>query len=182
MVPESSLVELPPIEGNPEFEIIGWALEPGDAVYFHGLTCAAGLVGPPPPPGGVVAVPRRRRRLHVDAAVDHLAAVPGLADRCRRRAARPSVVAGALAVDMTVREIVTIGHPVLRERARDVTIDELLTPAVQRLIDDLVGDAPPPTVQRASPARSACRCITTIEVNDNPRYPYKPADPALPWW
>ena len=79
---------------------------------------------------------------------------------------------------MTVREIVTVGHPVLRERARDVTIDELATPDVQRLIDDLVD-----TMRAANGAGIAANQIgvplriTTIEVNDNPRYPYKPRIP-----
>ena len=46
--PEGSLAELPQIEGNPELEVIGWALEPGDAVFFHGLTLHA--AGPVPGP------------------------------------------------------------------------------------------------------------------------------------
>ena len=37
-----------------------------------------------------------------------------------------------------IREILTIGHPVLREPTRTVTVDELATPAVQQLIDDLI--------------------------------------------
>ena len=37
--PEGSLAELPEIEGHREdFEILGWAMEPGDAVFFHMLT------------------------------------------------------------------------------------------------------------------------------------------------
>ena len=39
---------------------------------------------------------------------------------------------------MAVREIVTIGDPVLRERAREVTPEELRSPEVQGLIDDLI--------------------------------------------
>ena len=39
---------------------------------------------------------------------------------------------------MTVREIVTVGHPVLRERAREVTPDELASPETQQFIDDLI--------------------------------------------
>lgn len=50
--PEGSLVELPQIDGNPEFEVIGWALEPGDAVFFHGLTLHS---------AGAVLGPHRRR-------------------------------------------------------------------------------------------------------------------------
>ena len=39
---------------------------------------------------------------------------------------------------MTIREIATIGHPVLRERAREVTPEELRSPEIQRLIDDMI--------------------------------------------
>ncbi len=79
---------------------------------------------------------------------------------------------------MTVRDIVTVGHPVLRERAREVTHDELAAAEVQRLIDDLID-----TMRHANGAGIAANQIgvplriTTIEVNDNPRYPYKPRIP-----
>jgi peptide deformylase len=39
---------------------------------------------------------------------------------------------------MSVREIATVGHPVLRERARDVSPEELRAPAVHALIDDMI--------------------------------------------
>jgi peptide deformylase len=79
---------------------------------------------------------------------------------------------------MAVREILTIGHPVLRERSREVTPEELATSATQALIDDLIdtmhhangaGIAAP---QIGEPVR-----ITTIHVDHNPRYPYKPPIP-----
>ena len=79
---------------------------------------------------------------------------------------------------MTVREIVTVGHPVLRERAREVSAEELATPEVQQLIDDLID-----TMHAANGAGIAANQIgvplrvTTIEVNHNPRYPYKPPIP-----
>jgi peptide deformylase len=79
---------------------------------------------------------------------------------------------------MTVREIVTVGHPVLRQRAREVTADELASPEVQGLIDDLID-----TMRHANGAGIAANQIgvplrvTTIEVGDNPRYPYKPRIP-----
>ncbi len=46
--PDGSLSELPDIDGRPgEFTILGWALEPGDAVFFHMLTLhgAGGVSG-----------------------------------------------------------------------------------------------------------------------------------------
>jgi peptide deformylase len=79
---------------------------------------------------------------------------------------------------MTVRPIVTVGHPVLRERARDLTLDELASAEVQSFIDDLVA-----TMRHANGAGLAANQvgapirIAAIEVNDNPRYPYKPRIP-----
>jgi peptide deformylase len=79
---------------------------------------------------------------------------------------------------MTVREIVTVGHPVLRERARDVTQDELVTAETQGFIDDLIE-----TMRHANGAGLAANQIgvpiriAAIEVGNNPRYPYKPRIP-----
>jgi peptide deformylase len=79
---------------------------------------------------------------------------------------------------MSVRDIVTVGHPVLRERAREVTPEELRSGDVQQLIDDLVD-----TMRHANGAGLAANQIgvplrvAAIEVNDNPRYPYKPPIP-----
>ncbi len=79
---------------------------------------------------------------------------------------------------MTIRKIAAIGHPVLRTPTRLVTPDELADPATQRLIDDLIdtmrdahgaGIAAP---QVHEPVR-----IAVIEVDGNPRYPYKPPIP-----
>ncbi len=79
---------------------------------------------------------------------------------------------------MAVREILHIGHPLLRQRSRDVTALELASPETQALIDDLIdtmraangaGIAAP---QIGEPVR-----IATIEVGDNQRYPYKPRIP-----
>lgn len=79
---------------------------------------------------------------------------------------------------MAVREILTVGHPLLRERSREVTRDELASPEMQQLIDDLID-----TMHAANGAGIAAPQIgelvriTTIEVNHNPRYPYKPRIP-----
>ena len=51
--PEGTLAELPDIDADPErFPVIGWELEPGDAVCFHMLTLHAA--------GGVSGTNRRR--------------------------------------------------------------------------------------------------------------------------
>jgi peptide deformylase len=74
------------------------------------------------------------------------------------------------------REIVEIGHPALRERAREVTVEELRSGEVQRLIDDMVE-----TMRAADGAGLAANQvaetvrIAVVEVREgNPRYPYKP--------
>jgi peptide deformylase len=77
------------------------------------------------------------------------------------------------------REIVEIGNPVLRERAREVTPEELRTDAVQWLIDDMIE-----TMRAANGAGLAANQVAetlrvaVVEVRPgNPRYPYKPPIP-----
>jgi len=77
------------------------------------------------------------------------------------------------------REIVEIGHPVLRERAREVTRGQLLSEEVQTLIDDMIE-----TMRAANGAGLAANQvaetvrIAVVEVREgNPRYPYKPPIP-----
>jgi peptide deformylase len=79
---------------------------------------------------------------------------------------------------MAIRKIATLGHPVLREVARKLTIEELSSPKVQAFIDDLVE-----TMHDANGAGLAANQIyepvrvCAIEVRNNPRYPYKPNFP-----
>jgi peptide deformylase len=79
---------------------------------------------------------------------------------------------------VTLLKIAHIGHPVLRQRAREVGRDELLSDAMQRFIDDLVetmrdaSGAGLAAIQVHQPVR-----IFAVEVKDNPRYPYKPNVP-----
>jgi peptide deformylase len=79
---------------------------------------------------------------------------------------------------MTVRLVTTLGDPVLREESRPVEPAELESEMMQSLVDDLIetmrhyrgaGLAAP---QVMAPVR-----VVTIEVNANPRYPYKPDIP-----
>ena len=87
---------------------------------------------------------------------------------------------------MTVRPIVTVGHPVLRRRAREVAPDELATPAVQAVIDDLIdsiraaggaGLAANQIAEASAGEVTEPMRIAAIEVDHNPRYPYKPPIP-----
>ena len=79
---------------------------------------------------------------------------------------------------MTVRPILAIGHPTLRQRARPVAADEIGSAEVQGLVDDLVD-----TMRDANGAGLAANQIgvpirvAVMEVGDNPRYPYKPRIP-----
>jgi peptide deformylase len=80
---------------------------------------------------------------------------------------------------VTLLDVVTIGDPVLRERAREVTPDELRSPELQRLIDDMIE-----TKRHANGAGLAANQvgetlrIAVVEVEEgNPRYPYKPPIP-----
>jgi len=79
---------------------------------------------------------------------------------------------------MAIRKIAQIGHPVLRQTARTLTREELLAPAMQGFIDDLIE-----TMRDANGAGLAAIqvyepvMICAIEVKKNPRYPYKPDVP-----
>ena len=79
---------------------------------------------------------------------------------------------------MTVREILHVGNPLLRERSRELTHDELARPATQQLIDDLIDTMHAANgAGIAAPQVGGLVRIATIEVGDNPRYPYKPRIP-----
>ena len=79
---------------------------------------------------------------------------------------------------MTVRPILAIGHPFLRQPGTAVVIEDLKTERVQTLIDDLID-----TMRDANGAGlaatqvEASERIVVMEVSDNPRYPYKPKLP-----
>lgn len=79
---------------------------------------------------------------------------------------------------MTIRKIALVGHPVLRQRAREVSVEELRSPEMQRFVDDLVetmhdaNGAGLAAIQIYEPIR-----IVAMEVGENPRYPYKPKIP-----
>ena len=79
---------------------------------------------------------------------------------------------------MSVREILHVGNPLLRETSREVSRDELASPGMQQLIDDLIDTMHAANgAGIAAPQVGALVRITTIEVNKNPRYPYKPPIP-----
>jgi peptide deformylase len=77
---------------------------------------------------------------------------------------------------MAVREIVTVGHEVLRQRCIELALEELCRPDTQRLIDDMIdtmraaGGAGIAANQVGETARIAIAEVTA----NHPRYPYKP--------
>jgi peptide deformylase len=79
---------------------------------------------------------------------------------------------------VTIRKLATVGDPVLREPTREITLEELRSPELQRLIDDMIetrraaGGAGLAANQVSVPKR-----IAVVEVDANTRYPYKPPIP-----
>jgi peptide deformylase len=73
---------------------------------------------------------------------------------------------------MAIRKIAQLGEPVLRQRARSLNVEELGSPRIQALIEDLIE-----TMHDADGAGLAAPQIyesvqlVVIEVRQNPRYP-----------
>src|SRR3954454_4515435 len=81
---------------------------------------------------------------------------------------------------MSVRPILSLGAPVLRERSRALSLEELRSPEIQALIDDLIE-----TKRAANGAGLAANQVgeavrvAVVEVEPgNPRSPYKPPVPV----
>jgi peptide deformylase len=79
---------------------------------------------------------------------------------------------------MAILKVARLGHPVLRQVAQPVPLDEIRSPEVQRFIDDMVE-----TMREhdgaglAANQVHALRQIAVIEVLANPRYADAPAVP-----
>jgi peptide deformylase len=80
---------------------------------------------------------------------------------------------------VSVRQVVEIGDPVLRQRTRELSAEEISSPEIQALIDDLIetkratNGAGIAANQVGEPVR-----VAIVEVEEgNPRYPYKPPEP-----
>jgi peptide deformylase len=80
---------------------------------------------------------------------------------------------------VSVRGVVEIGDPVLRERARELSSEEIGSAAIQELVDDLIDTkrATHGAGIAANQVGEAVR-VAIVEVEEgNPRYPYKPPVP-----
>jgi peptide deformylase len=79
---------------------------------------------------------------------------------------------------MAILKVARLGHPVLRQKALPVSVGEIGSPEIQRLIDDMVE-----TMREyigaglAAPQVHVLKQVCVIEVNENPRYPEAPAIP-----
>lgn len=76
--------------------------------------------------------------------------------------------------------IAKMGNPILRQVAQTVTEDDLLDPATQRLIDDMietVRDAD--GIGLAAPQVHVSKRIQVVEIRPNPRYPTAPVFPLM---
>src|ERR1700753_617130 len=80
---------------------------------------------------------------------------------------------------MAVLEIRQMGDPVLRERAAEVSAEELASAETQGLIDDMIETMRTANgAGLAAPQVGVAKRIAVIEVRPgNPRYPYKPPIP-----
>jgi peptide deformylase len=79
---------------------------------------------------------------------------------------------------MAILKVARLGHPVLRQQARPLTVDEIRSPDTQRFIDDMIE-----TMREYDGAGLAANQVHTlkqvcvIEVLTNPRYPEAPQIP-----
>ena len=79
---------------------------------------------------------------------------------------------------MSILKVARLGHPVLRQEAKPLTVDEIRSPDTQRFIDDMIE-----TMREYDGAGLAAnqvhslQQICVIEVLGNPRYPEAPSIP-----
>lgn len=73
---------------------------------------------------------------------------------------------------MAIRKIAQLGEPVLRQTARELSVEELRSPRIQALIEDMIEtmrDADGAGLAAPQVYESVALCV--IEVANNPRYP-----------
>ena len=80
---------------------------------------------------------------------------------------------------MSVLKVARMGHPILRQKARALTREEILSPAVQKLIDDMIVTMKEyKGVGLAAPQVHESLRISVVEFGtDNPRYTVREGQP-----
>jgi peptide deformylase len=79
---------------------------------------------------------------------------------------------------MAILKVARLGHPVLRQVAEPIDVEDIRSPEIQRLVDDLIE-----TMREYNGAGLAAtqvhvpKQVCVIEVKDNPRYPDAEAIP-----
>jgi len=77
---------------------------------------------------------------------------------------------------MSILKVARLGNPVLRRVAENLSPDQLSSPLLQKLIDDMVETMREHNgVGLAAVQVHEPKQIAVLEVADNPRYPHKPA-------
>ena len=81
---------------------------------------------------------------------------------------------------MSILKTTKLGNPLLRQTAKEVSLSELRSPAVQKLIDDMIETMHEyDGVGLAAPQVHESRQIAVIEAHHNRRYPGAPDVPLL---
>lgn len=81
---------------------------------------------------------------------------------------------------MSILKTAELGNPILRQVAKEVSLLELKSPAIQKLIDDMIETMHGyEGVGLAAPQVHESRQIAVVEVSNNKRYPWAPNIPLL---
>lgn len=81
---------------------------------------------------------------------------------------------------MGILKVARMGHPILREIAAEVEVDEIATPRFQDFVDSMIE-----TMHEydgaglAAPQVHVAKRVVVMEVADNPRYPDAPSIPLM---
>ena len=77
---------------------------------------------------------------------------------------------------MSILKVARIGHPVIRKPAEALRVEDISSPQIQKLIEDMIETMREyDGVGLAAPQIHSSKQIAVIEVNENPRYPDMPA-------
>lgn len=84
----------------------------------------------------------------------------------------------ACTMDPMILKVARLGHPILRQVARDLTSEEIQSDEIKRLVADMIDTMREYNgVGLAAPQVHQSVRILTIESQENPRYPHAPVIP-----